>query len=331
MVQFDPDVLRSAEAQHGVFTVDQARAAGIDRHRELRLVTSGRWESLGRGLLRVVGSPPTWRQQLWLGVLEAPAESGVSHWSAQQLVGLPGDRRLDEVHVLTPHDLDHRARHSTLHQTRSLPPEDLTVVEGIPCTTIARTIFDLARTESPKWIGILLDAGLHQRGMSVEDMVDTTLRLAKRGRGGTRTMRVLVAARMRGGYVPTESVLEAEFVALCEAYSLPEPERQILLGDDEDVIGRVDFFYRPGLVVELDGRAFHDGLVQQGVDAERDARLKALGIDVLRLTWKDVVGEPAKTAAKVRRRLSRNRSVGGSARWSSALAPRTMTLGEMVD
>ncbi|OWY63138.1 hypothetical protein B7486_54720, partial [cyanobacterium TDX16] len=126
MQRTDGLLLRAAEAQHGVFTTEQARAHGIGHVAEARLIETGRWESMGRGLLRVVGSPPTWRQRLWLGLLEAPAGSGVSHWSSQQLVGLPGDRRLAEVHVLTAHDLDHRARHSTLHQTRYLPPEDLT-------------------------------------------------------------------------------------------------------------------------------------------------------------------------------------------------------------
>jgi very-short-patch-repair endonuclease len=310
MERTDGLLLHAAEAQHGVFTTLQARAHGIGSAAEGHLIESGRWESLGRGLLRQVGAPRTWEQRLWLGVLEAPTDSAVSHWSAAQMEGLPGDRRLDEVHVLALNDLDHRARHSTLHQTRDLPPEHITTVGGIPCTTIARTIFDLARTESPKWIGILLDAGLHRCGMSVEEMVDTTLHLAKRGRAGTRAMRVLVSERMREGYVPTESVLEAEFVALCDAYGLPQPERQVLLGDDEQAIGRVDFFYRPNLVVELDGRAYHAGVVQEAVDVDRDERLMALGIDVLRLTWFEVVRDPTKTAARVRRRLNRTRTVG---------------------
>jgi very-short-patch-repair endonuclease len=327
MVQIDPQVLAVAERQHGIFTTAQARSAGVDQHRESRLVADGRWESLGLGLLRVVGAPQTWSQALWLGVLEAPPGSGVSHWSAAQVQGLPGRRRLDEVHVLAQHDLDHRARRSTLHQTRYLPPEHLTTVDGIPCTTVARTIFDLARTEAAEWIGILLDAGLHRCGMTVEQMVDTTLALAKRGRTGTRKMRVLVSERMRDGYVPTESVLEGEFVSLCRARSLPEPERQVLIGDDEQAIGRVDFFYRPGLVVELDGRAYHAGLLQQRKDEARDERLKALGVDVLRLTWFEVVRDPAKTASKVRRRLNRIRSGGDHERQPIGAAHRTVSSG----
>jgi predicted transcriptional regulator of viral defense system len=315
--------LDRAEQQHGVFTTAQLRRDGVDHHVEATLVSSRRLELVGRGLLRVVGSPDTWHQRLWLGLLEAPPGSAVSHWSTAQLQGLPGDRRLDEVHVLTTVDLDHRARHARLHQTRDLPPDHVTTIDGIPCTTIARTIFDLARTESPKWIGILLDAGRHRCGMTVEEMVETTLRLAKRGRAGTRTMRHLVAERMESSYVPTESVLEAEFVALCGAYGLPEAERQILLGDDEALIGRVDFFYRPDLVVELDGRAFHGGPVAEARDADRDARLRALGIDVLRLGWHDVVRDPSATAKRVRRRLDRTRSVGGCAAESGGTAHRT--------
>ena len=307
MLRQDARLLTRAERQHGVFTTAQARSNGISDASEAQLVATGRWESVGLGLLRVVGAPQTWRQRLWLGLLEAPTGSVVSHWAAEQLRGLPGRRRLDEVHVLTLNDLDHRARHSQLHQTRDLPPEHVTEVDGIPCTTVARTIFDLARTEAAEWIAVLLDAGLHQAGMTTQEMVDTTLRLAKRGRTGTRKMRHLVSERMGMDYLPTESVLETEFVSLCRAYSLPEPERQVVLGDDVGAIGRVDFFYRPNLVVELDGRAFHAGLVQQRVDQGRDERLRALGIDVLRLTWFEVVRDPVKTAKRVRRRLDRTR------------------------
>jgi len=303
----DRDIAEIARAQHGVFAL---RQSPVDSDAARQRVDRGRWTDLGRGLFLVAGSPATWRQELWLGLLEAPPESAVSHWPAAQLHRLPGDRRLDEVHVLTSVDLDHRARHSHLHQTRHLPPEHVTTVDGIPCTTIARTIFDLARTESPKWIGILLDAGLHRRGMTAEQMVDTTLRLAKRGRTGTRTMRNLVAERMDPSYVPTESVLEAEFVALCRAYGLPEPERQVLLGDEHDTIGRVDFFYRPDLVIELDGRAFHCGPAAEARDAQRDLRFCTIGVGVLRLTWHEVVRDPAATARRVRRRLERSRSVG---------------------
>jgi hypothetical protein len=301
-----------AARQQGAFSAAQAAAAGFDSRSARVRVERGRWIQVDAGLHRMGGAPQTWRQALWLGVLEAPPGSAVSHWAMAQLHGLPERRRRDEVHVLSLHDLDHRARHSVLHQTRSLPVEHVTEVDGIPGTTIARTIFDLARTESAEWIGILLDAGLHRCGMTVEEMVNTTLDLAKRGRTGTRKMRFLVSERMGHDYVPTESVLEAEFVHLCNAYSLPVPERQVLLGDDEEAIGRVDFFYRAGLVLELDGRAYHAGLLQQREDERRDQRFKAIGIDTLRLTWFEVVRDPASTAKRVRRRLTRiaSRSVG---------------------
>jgi hypothetical protein len=265
-------------------------------------VGEGRWEDLGHGLFRVVGAPETWHQRLWLGVLEAPDGALISHRSVAELSGLPGYRGQD-VDVLTPVNLDHRARHSTLHQTRDLPASHATTIHGLPCTTLARTVFDLSASANPKWLGIVTDAALHRCGLEIADLVDVTVRLAKRGRRGSRAMRAVVSARM-DGYIPTESVLEAEFVVLCETYNLPQPERQVLLGDDAAAIGRVDFYFPDArLIVEVDGRPYHSSLTDRDADRRRDNRFTALGIRVIRLTWADVVRDPAASATLVRRAL----------------------------
>jgi very-short-patch-repair endonuclease len=298
-----------AERQHGVLTVAQARRAGLTRGAEARLVAGGRFESVGQGLLRVAGSPSSWFQQLWLGVLEAPPGSALCDRSALQLHRLPGTHH-DLVEVLAPVGLDHRARHSRLHQTRDLPAAHITTVHGLPCTSLARTVFDQAGQVRAAWLGVLTDAAIHRRGMDVAELVAVTTRLSKRGRKGGPAMRAVLAARL-DSYTPAESVLEHEFIALCEAHGLPVPSRQVELGDEE-LIGRVDFYFRDaGLVVEVDGRPFHSSLSDRERDRARDNRLMAMGIRVLRLSWADVVRDPAACARLVRRAIATTpRTVG---------------------
>ena len=291
-----------AERQHGVLTVAQGRRAGLTRGAEARLVASGRLESFGQGLLRVAGSPHSWFQRRWLGLLEAPPGSALSHRSALQLHRLPG-RHEDLVEVLAPAELDHRARHSRLRQTRDLPAEHITTVHGMPCTNLARTIFDQAGQVRAPWLSVLTDAAIHRRGLDVAELVAVTTRLAKRGRKGGPAMRAILATRL-DSYTPLESVLEHEFVALCEAHGLPVPSRQVELGDDE-VIGRVDFYFREAnLVVEVDGRPYHVSLTDRERDRARDNRLMAMGIRVLRLGWADVVRDPGACARLVHRAIA---------------------------
>jgi len=316
----ESSLLAVVAAQHGVFNARQAEAHGVGHRHRSRRVAEGRWFDLGYGLFSLVGSPPTWRQRLWLGLLEAPPGSAISHCSSKQLFGLPlRPEHRDLVEVLTANDLDHRARFSRLHQTRDLPPEHLTLIDGIPVTTLARTLFDQAAHVHPRWLETLTDAAMHRCDMPIEQLVDVTLRLAKRGRKGGPAMRKVVARRM-GDYTPAESVLESEFIDLCERYGLPEPRRQVELGDGAR-IGRVDFFFPPSLVVEVDGRAFHAGLSNVARDEERDRRLGALGLAVKRFGWAEVVGEPAKTARKVRRAIAAmHRTVGDNPRLEGVIA-----------
>src|SRR5690606_18651631 len=105
----------------------------------------------------------------------------------------------------------------------------------------------------------------------------------------------------RGGeYVAPESELERRFLALVRNHGLPEPERQVDLGDDE-WIGRVDFLFRGArIVVEVDGAEFHDGLLDRRRDEKRDARLAAAGWYVLRFRWSDVVDRPNRVAQAIR-------------------------------
>jgi len=104
-------------------------------------------------------------------------------------------------------------------------------------------------------------------------------------------------------YVARESELEIRFSDLLDLNGVRQPEWQIDLGD-ETFIGRVDCLFRGArLIVELDGRVGHVGVLDEARDAERDQRLRALGYRVRRFTWEDVVFRPKWVISELRNEL----------------------------
>ena len=88
-----------------------------------------------------------------------------------------------------------------------------------------------------------------------------------------------------------------------EREGLPIPECQVWLGDDE-LIGRVDFYWRPQLGVgEVDSDRFHGGPLDVKADEERDARLRAAGLRVERFPEWEIRHAPEKAMARARRFL----------------------------
>jgi very-short-patch-repair endonuclease len=104
-------------------------------------------------------------------------------------------------------------------------------------------------------------------------------------------MRAVLSERGRG-YVPTES--ELDLLGRAVVAPVGGFEWQVQMSDERGYIRRVDGLHRRGrLVIELDGAEFHDTAHQRRLDAEGDARLRALGLDVVRFRWADVTLRPA--------------------------------------
>src|SRR5205823_14940980 len=111
--------------------------------------------------------------------------------------------------------------------------------------------------------------------------------IGERGRPGTALMRELLEDRGEG-YLATESELEWMFAKFCVAYGLPMPRRQVTF-----IAGRVDFLFDPGMVIaELDGRRNYTAPLNREADMERDARLTAMGLKVIRISCRRLTRDP---------------------------------------
>src|SRR3954453_10397260 len=281
-----------ADRQCGVFSAGQAHSAGASPEIIRWRVETEAWERLARGVYRLPGAPATWKQRLWVALLVAGPGAVVAREAAAALWGLPGFAQ-GPIEVMAAHGMkDHRPPFGRFYESRRLPAPHVTLIDGIPVTTLERTLFDLAGAINEKRADRAIENALARRRTTVERLWDVWADLAAPHRPGMLVMRKLLVKR-GPGYVARESELEIRFSELLDANGIQQPAWQVDIGDDS-FIGRVDcMFRRAGLIVELDGRIGHVGPLDEARDAERDDRLRALGYRVRRFRCADLVLRPA--------------------------------------
>jgi very-short-patch-repair endonuclease len=311
-----------AARQHGLVTRHQATSLGASQEAVLHRLRKGAWSPVGLRVLRAAGSVPTPKQELMAAVLDASSGAVASHEAAAALWSLPG---------FPPGPLDvTRPRSSTrmrptigeVHESRRLPAEHCTVIDGIPATGLARTLFDLAGAPSmpaPR-VERAVDNALARSPLLLVRLHRMLRELTARGRPGIGLMRALLAVRPEG-YVPPASGLEARALELLHDAGI-RTERQVDIGDAE-WIGRVDFrVVGTHVVVEVDSAVHHTSLADRRRDAARDAACAKAGLVVVRVTDEEVFQRPWVLESRVRRALapdSGTRRPGYSAVFASQL------------
>lgn len=283
-----------AERQHGVVGRDQLLAEGIDRQAIGYRVGSPDWVLVTRRVLRLVGAPRTPEQRAMAAALDA---GGVlSHAAAAAVWGLRGFK-LDRLHVSRRRGVTtRRSRLARLHVSRVLPDHHCAVERGIPVTTLARTVVDLAATEHPNRVEVALHAAL-RRGMRWDGLAEVVVELDATGRPGIGVVKRLVQRHY--GRPALGSGLEARLLRALLDAGLPEPRRQVALGDGSQA-GQVDFYYEDaGLVIEVDGGWCHETPADVRRDKRRTAELVAAGFRVLSLSEDLIRADPAEAARLV--------------------------------
>lgn len=245
-----------AGRQHGVAGRRQLRALSSSREALRSRLRSSGWEALTPNVFRLVGFPDTFAQRCMAGVLDVAPHAFVSRTVAAALWGLPGFGP-GQVHVTRRRTTTSGGSHlAVVHESRYLPDHHCTRQDGIPLTTVSRTVFDLAGCVHPLRAARALDNALTRKYVALEQLRRVTIELLARGRTGSALMRELLAVR-GAGYIPPASGLEASFLALLIAAGVELPECQVDLGAS-GWIGRVDFYYRSlRLVIEIDSDIHH--------------------------------------------------------------------------
>jgi very-short-patch-repair endonuclease len=192
------------------------------------------------------------------------------------------------------------------HRLARLDPRDRGLKFGIPTTSPARALVDLAASATADEVERAIAEARARRLVTDRHLSDTLDRA--RNRPGVSAMRALL--RHQGGPRLTRSEAERRLLRLIRAASLPEPEANVRVEGLE-----VDFLWRQArVIVEVDGFAFHGHRRAFERDRLRDMALRDRGFEVIRVTWKQLVDQPLLVIAHIARALERARYSSSASR-----------------
>lgn len=233
----------------------------------------------------------------------------LSHRSAAALWGLRPYS--GAIEVTTPSKT--RSRGSIQRHFAALPADEVTERDGIPVTTVPRTIFDLAATEP---VARVEQALRQQERLRLYDALslDHLLDRYPRHRGNRTVREALRRLRDLPDGVTREE-LEARFLAFLDSNGFPRPRLNawIVLGSRRY---QVDCLWSAQkVIVELDGYATHGTRRAFEDDRDRDRRLLAAGYRGPRITWRQLEDIPEEIAADLRSLLAPTQPVVQSSQY----------------
>lgn len=289
----DRVIAELAERQHGAVARRQLLALGVSSWAIKRRIRTGRLHPVFRGVYAVGHRALSRDGRLMAAALAGGPGAVLSHRSAAELHRLL-PRRPGPMHVTAP--TRHRPQPGFLLTESFIAPDEQETIRGVPTTTVARTILDLAATEDER----TLDRALREAEVNrLADETGLQALLTRHGRRrGVATLRCLTGARDLD--VITRSELEVRFRTFLADHHLPPPVHNTAIGPYI-----VDALWpQARLVVELDGYRIHGRRRAFEDDRRRDRALAAAGYTVIRITWRQLREDPAQVALDVRSALT---------------------------
>ncbi|HWE15253.1 MAG TPA: type IV toxin-antitoxin system AbiEi family antitoxin domain-containing protein [Solirubrobacteraceae bacterium] len=291
----DTRLAKLAAEQHGVVSRAQLLRRGYSKRAiETRLAT-GRLHRIHRRVYAVGHTKLTLRGRWMAAVLACGEGAVVSHRDAAALHGLcrPGS---GPIHVTAPGRCNvkgircHRARHP-------LDPRDVTVIDGIPVTTLERTLLDLAEAATRRQFAQAIEQAEREDKLD-QHRIDALLARSP-GRRGVKPLKEALAG-LADEPAWMQSELERRFRSLTRAHRLPLPlTNQYVEGELVDA-----FWPQHELVVEVDSWQFHKTRRAFEDDRARDAKLVAAHYRVIRVTYERLRDDEKGVAGELRRALS---------------------------
>ena len=296
-------IVAVATGQLGLLSRRQANGVGVSNAQLRNRVSSGSLLQVGVDTYRLPGAPTGALAELHALMLDIGGEVWASGPTAAALHGFDGYRLRPPFHVTILRDRNVRRTGHRIHTSGSLDLIDRAAVDGLACTSAARTLIDLARTEDVGGLTVALDSGLRD-GKFNESLVHRRI-VALRSSGRFGIPRLLDAVEgvdaTRGGH----SFLEREYLRLLSGDGLPLPTTQAVLTRAGDHLVRVDFrFEGTPVVVEVLGYHSHHTKEQLRRDTERMNALLADGFCPYQFTYDHVVSDPGDVLAVTRRALA---------------------------
>jgi predicted transcriptional regulator of viral defense system len=287
-----------AKSQHGVLSIRQLeQRLGFSHQAVGRAVASGRLHRIYRGVYAVGHTELSPAGECLAAVLAIGPGAMLSYYSAAWLWGLwTGSPVPFEVTAFVPRH--HRPPKGVKrHRARNLDEEDRAIVEGIPVTSVARTLLDLAWKLRSDQLRRMLARAEDLKLLDLDAIHAVIER--NRGHGGARRLRVALATYERP--IWTRSEFERRFVEHLVSTGLPRP----VTGWNE--VGHELDVYWPELDfgIELDTWETHGTRDAFERDHDRDLDLAVAGVKTIRVSERQFIREPEQIVAKVANLLER--------------------------
>jgi very-short-patch-repair endonuclease len=306
MSVLDTLISRLANRQHGVVALWQLTALGVSTSGVDRRVADGRLRRIHRGVYAV---GPIGRKGYWIAAVLACGEGALlSHRDAAALWNLRDTART-AIDVSVPGAKRRSRSRLTIHAAGEMHPHDRAEIDGIPVTSLARTLLDLAEVVPANELRRAYEAAERHRVLDVRALNELLQR--SNGRRGLPALLALL------GYDPepatdSKSDLESAFLDLVRDAALPLPQLNVLVDGF-----LVDAYWpRARLVVELQSYEYHSDRQAFERDNSKLTRLQVAGYAVLPLTHRKLRDEPDEVVGDVRAMLdgvSRAPAVAGGA------------------
>jgi very-short-patch-repair endonuclease len=292
--EIDAVIGRLADCQHAMVSRWQLLRLGIAGHAIEHRVERHRLFPCHAGVYSVGRSELSREGRLMAAVLAGGPGAVLSDRSAG---GLWRIHRIAYPRIEVTVPRQRRSRDGIAFHTAQLPPDEVTTLDGIPVTTVPRTLFDLAAVLRPRQLERALNEAELLRLYDHLTLDHLLTRYPRRP--GSKAIRAALHARRTGEKV-TRSELELRFLEFLDQAGLPEPETNTIVEGFE-----VDCVWRDQrVIVELDSRAFHLTRAAFEADRERDRVLQAAGWRPVRVTSAQLDLTPTRSAADLRRLLS---------------------------
>ena len=283
---FEP--ARVAGGQHGVFHLTQV---ALSARAVQKRAGAGTLHRQHAGVYSIVPRQLLKREGLYMAAVLACGPGAVlSHHSAAVLHQLR-DWGATTIHVTVPRRSRRKHPGVTVHCSTTLTDADVTVEQRIPCTSVARTLLDLADAVTHRQLEWSFDQAELHEALDLNAIADQLARNPTRA-AANAVRQVLDEHYI--GKTATANENEELLLSITRGLGLPDPEtNQYLALPDGGPPIKADFLWRAQrVIVEADSGKWHHTRQRIENDRRRDQRLTAAGWTVIRTSWRQMTYQP---------------------------------------
>jgi very-short-patch-repair endonuclease len=277
-----------AARQYGAFSLEQAHRTGHTAKMIHTRISNGAWLRLAPSVFALASAPPKWERQMAAALLSRDG-SIVAGRSAAYLHGLEGFGPAKPVILTGPYG---NARSPLARVIRSRRFESVSTVRirGFVVSNEPETILTLSRDLAVDRLEAIVDWVLARKGCTARD-IHEVLQMSS-GMPGVGRLRPIVEHRLPDAYQPPSTELERLLYRVLDDPRLPGYTRQTLIRYQR-VDATVDAFLADWrLIVEGDGRRWHNRRADHERDRLRDNEATVQGYAVLRFTYEMLRDRP---------------------------------------